>query len=57
MEYITNDVEKENITDELNPYPFLGIDPTTPINECKKAFKQFITSQRYDYKNNCCFGL
>ena len=45
MEHITNDVEKENIPVELNPYSFLGIDPTTPISECKKAFKQFITSQ------------
>ena len=44
MEYLSNDVESENIPDELNPYKFFGIDIKTPYQKCKQVFRQFITS-------------
>ena len=40
---IVNDVNSESIPDELDPYEFFGINPNTPVNKCKKVFREFIT--------------
>ena len=44
MEYMINDVPGESIPEELDPYEFFGIYPSTPVHKCKKVFKEFITS-------------
>ena len=56
MEYIINDFENENIPDELDPYNFFGISKKTPINQCKKVFKKFITSPNMTLKKTAALA-
>lgn len=53
---IVNDVNIEIIPDELDPYEFFGIMPNASVNDCKKVFKEFITSSNKNIKKTAALA-
>ena len=56
MECMRNDVPSESIPDELDPYEFFGIEPTSSINKCKMIFRDFITSSNIILKKTAALA-
>ena len=56
MECMRNDVPSESIPDELDPYEFFGIEPTSSVNKCKMIFRDFITSSNIILKKTAALA-